>query len=315
MNYIEFGVSIDGELVPADSVPRGQTNLVCPYCAGPLAARRGKIVVPHFTHMGKACRISTECLKRITIPYYRQFGLDLPPSVLAEFHKWPKTEKRGSLVVWDLIQPNSLELYDNWELTQKGELLRGDLSLPLFCHLQEPMLWEKLERLHERARRAKDSNHPDAPLLWTDYRLYQAQLRRLYSSALYLLEIRVPSESRAETFYKIGVTASPIEQRIAEVVAELSPHIATCAVTALDVWESRAHVEFYVKFRFRDQNRKIGTRTEYFDFDDPASVKSELKRMSRRELTKDEQIQLGLLGETEEENDTIQSDETESSSH
>lgn len=289
--FLEFGVNPAGDLVPVERVQRGRTDLACPYCSGLLTVKRRPNITEHFAHTGTTCRPSGEHLKRISLPAYRDFGLDMPPSLVAAIRVWPQTYKDRLLAAYDLLRCNSLLRCPEYELTRKGQLIRGELPLRLFCEEAEPLLWSKIIQLMSEAEQAAAQSHPDAELLATDVRLCKAQLLRLFMASLYLLEIAAPDGT---TLLKIGVTARPIEERIAEVQADLRPYLGECTVKELVVRPARAHVEYYAKFRYRAQQYPVGALAEYFRSDYSKDIKRDFQQVPRRALAPQEWETLGV---------------------
>jgi hypothetical protein len=79
---IEYGIRSDGELIYIDQVPRGPTHVTCPYCGGPLLARKGQAMTPHFAHAGRTCRPGGRAQDIIVLPAYDNFNLHLPSAAL-----------------------------------------------------------------------------------------------------------------------------------------------------------------------------------------------------------------------------------------
>ncbi|MEO9127009.1 MAG: competence protein CoiA family protein [Microcoleus sp.] len=48
--WLRYGVAPDQTLVSIEDVPRGKTQLRCPYCGGELAAKKGRRKEHHFAH-------------------------------------------------------------------------------------------------------------------------------------------------------------------------------------------------------------------------------------------------------------------------
>lgn len=102
--------------------------------------------------------------------------------------------------------------------------------------MQHPKLLQKLQQLECAVFHAL---HPSEcfcsialPQHLVDLQLYQMQLHRVLSSALYYLAI----EADGERFYKVGITRPSIEERLAEIWADLAPHFQTVEIEVLGVW-------------------------------------------------------------------------------
>ena len=110
---------------------------------------------------------------------------------------------------------------------------------------------ERAKRLRELndqlwATRAKlEAIKIDYETAITDLRLYRAQWRRILSLTLYFLEIN------GGELHKIGVTTRPIEERVAEIAADLRPHLGNVKIDVVGTWSHRGNVELYFKHRYR----------------------------------------------------------------
>lgn len=73
--FLELGTTKEGEWVHIANAKSGKTDLLCPYCRGPLIAKKGKVLVHHFAHNGDTCQASTEAVKHTQIPTIDHFDL------------------------------------------------------------------------------------------------------------------------------------------------------------------------------------------------------------------------------------------------
>ncbi len=87
--------------------------------------------------------------------------------------------------------------------------------------------------------------------------------------------------------YKIRVTTRPIQQRLAEIKADLLPQSKTVAIQILGTWPHRGNVELYFKHRYHNYNYRIGSLTEYFKFGaaDANTALHELQQMKDKVLS------------------------------
>lgn len=349
--FITYGVSDNGELISVDLVPRGKTALKCPYCGGLLLARKGQIKVPHFAHAGETCAAAKRNQDIVSLPAYEHFNLNLPGKVVEELYKFHSgIYSRQLLEEYELIQFNGWAGRGSYELTKKGKLVLGELSLNLFIQFQEPLILAHHDELQQRAQRtyenrdryqetqakiaameqvrreqhaklyigqddtpwttswelrqqyhAQEREYEDLgerikwlrPLVAVDYEtalvdlhLYRVQWQRILKCSLYFLRI---NEGQ---LYKIGVTMRPVEQRVAEIAADLLPHLGVAKIEVLGTWPGRGNVEFYFKHRYKANNFPLGQLTEYFKFDDEKAVLRDLRRMQKKEFT---DLELGVL--------------------
>lgn len=244
-----------------------------------------------FAHTGATCRAVARDEGVLRLPLYDRFNLQLTGMQLQALRTFAAQGKDGisrreldTLQRLELVQFNTFARGGRgaWELTKLGKIPVGQLSLHLFNQVQEPMLLDKLMELEMAAVDASDqAGQPDLAERLTDLRIYQAQLRRILGTTLYLLQI----DADGEQIYKIGVTARPVEERAAEVHRDLHAHFSQVVISVLGTWPHRGNVELYFKYRYHAQQRLVGDLTEYFSFADPAPVLRDLRRMASKELS------------------------------
>jgi hypothetical protein len=297
--WLTYVVDDHGALVAVDDAPRGKTALQCPYCAGPLTAKKGRLVQHHFAHTGETCRAVGRADDAIGLPLYDQFHLQLSGKELVLLQQlWQdygtgtihlpssaqrladRLEARGVLV-WNRYRGRN----GGYELTKLGKIPVGGLSLRLFTEVQEPLLHEKHAELEQTAQDAR--TRPPAVLdqALTDLRLYRAQWRRILSTTLYFLEV----QAAGETLYKIGVTQRSVDDRVAEIAQELRAVAGDAEIRVLGTWPQRGNVEVYFKHRYQAEQRRLGSLTEYFAFADVEAVLRDLRRMPAKILSPLEQ--------------------------
>lgn len=284
--WLEYGLSSAQGLVHISEVVRGRTALACPYCACPLIAKKGVKVSHHFAHDGATCKPVRRTRDLPTLPWFDSFTLHLPPrlwATLQAFHSDCSYDAHW-LTTAGLITYNSFMC--RHELTKVGRLPFGLLSVNLFSRLHEERLATIHERMEARVTQAWQAGDPVAlDEAVTDLRLYRAQWQRVLRLSLYCLAI----ETTTERFYKIGVTARPIAERVAELQLALNPHVGAVMITVLGVWPHRGHVERYAHFRHQAHRRTLGTFQEYFDFPDVKAVVRDFNRMPKKVPTALEQ--------------------------
>ncbi|MBD2770973.1 GIY-YIG nuclease family protein [Iningainema tapete] len=285
--WLNYGVDSNGALIFIDDVLRGKSNLVCPYCAGRLTAKKGQKKEHHFAHTGETCRAVERPGDIPTLPLFDKFNLELTSKELEALKKYwhgenIPTSMRSVLANKRLLQWNDYKgRSGGWEFTKLGKIPLGELSLQLFNEVQEPLIEKKLRDLQREALKAYDVDSPLLQELLVDIRLYRAQLKRILSNTLYFLEV----QADGQTFYKIGVTRREVAERVTEVQAELRSHFTSVTIKILDAWGHRGNIELYFKHRFQGFNHPIGSLTEYYKFDDVKSVLRELRRMKPKTLT------------------------------
>ncbi|KYC34599.1 helicase [Scytonema hofmannii PCC 7110] len=290
--WLNYGVNQDGALVFIDDVPKGKTQLHCPYCSGRLTAKKGTRKEHHFAHTEDTCREVSRSTDIPTLPLFDKFHLELTGKELEQLEKfWRKghcsmvrTLESQKLLQWNEYKGR----VGRYELTKLGKIPLGQLSLQLFNEIQEPLIEKKLRDLQ---RSVLDAYDTDSPLLvekLTDLKIYRAQLQRILANTLYFLLI----QASGETFYKIGVTRRPVQERFTEIQNQLCSQFQQVTIKTLGTWEHRGNVELYFKHRYRDFNYMHGTSTEYYKFDDATSVLLDLRRMKPKVLT---EVETGIL--------------------
>jgi len=157
--FIEYGINDSGQLIYIEQVTRGLTALQCPYCGGLLVARKGKIKVPHFAHAGATCRQAERSGDVIAIPAYHNFNLQLPPRVIEALRRFPDFQYADSpelLEQHELITRNKFARNGRgeYELTKRGKIPRGELSLNLFNEVQEALILGRHSELEKRVQDA-----------------------------------------------------------------------------------------------------------------------------------------------------------------
>ncbi len=303
MSWLKYGIDADNLLIAIEDVTSGSTNLMCPYCRGVLTAKKGRIKAHHFAHTNETCREVQQRKNRDlpTLPLYDQFNIFLSGKELEHLQGlWQRygcnnRKISRSNVLPAFLNEELLEYNDfmgrngGYQFTKLGKIPVGALSLMLFNSVQEPLLLEKLDELEEAATQAYDRNSPFTTERLSDLRIYRASLQKILLNNLYYLA----ATADGQTFYKIGVTRRPIEERVAEVEQDLRSHFGIpFRVEVLGTWAHRGNVEKYFKYRYACFNYPIGSLTEYYKFNhesDAASVLRDLRRMKLKGLSQKEQ--------------------------
>jgi hypothetical protein len=292
--WLTYGVDDHHALVAIADVPRGKTPLRCPYCNGPLTAKKGHVRQHHFAHTGETCRAVARETDLPLLPLYDNFNLHLSGKELHDLHHyWQDYGVHGwsvplrsdthalvrrEILVWNRWRDRGRGGY---EFTKLGKIPVGALSLQLFTAVQEPLIAARLAALEERATRSWERGLPTCAQDLTDFRLYRAQLQRILTVSLYFVAVQAGDA----VYYKIGVTSRPIAERVAEIAHELRPQCPTVTLTVLGTWPHRGNVERYFKHRYQAAQHRIGTRTEYFQFADVRPVLRDLRRMPPKALS------------------------------
>lgn len=300
--WLAYGLKEDRTLVSIEAVASGKTKLKCPYCDGPLTAKKGKRLSHHFAHTGETCRDVERDVRSLPhLPLYDNFNIWLTGGELERFKKlWNRyggeglavplnTPKLSVFVSEGLLKQNPFRYSDGYEFTKLGKIPVGDLSLNLFSQVQEEKILEKLQILEREVQEAYVKGFPSFNQCLRDLQIYRAELRRVLSQTLYFLEIEI--EGNPQKLYKIGVTQRDIEERVKEVRQDLAGHFEAFNIKVLGTWLHRGNVEKYFKHKYSLFRFPVGKLTEYFWFLDADAKKilSDLRRMGAKGLTTTDQ--------------------------
>lgn len=283
--WLEYALNLDSEYVSITEVPRGRSELYCPYCQGELIAKKGKVKAHHFAHLEQTCNY-VQNTESVQLPMYKQFYLSVPRKYIQPLlEHWDKSTRKKPI-----NPPNSYQLtnynltvYNSYagngrgayEYTKLGLIVVGGLSLDLFNKIQEPILIDKLTYYEQDIIQAKETNSIDLKDKITDYEIYRNQYRYILRASLYFLEIT----TELDVFYKIGITTRQLAQRIAEIKQELSQFFPSVSIKGLGFWKHRGNVEHYFKHRYRKYRYSLANYTEYFKFEDIKPILRDLRRM------------------------------------
>lgn len=313
MSWLTYGLNAENVLIAIEFASRGRTAYRCPYCRGELTAKKGSKKAHHFAHTQDTCRAvrDRDVNDLPLLPTYDKFNLELSSSALRELEQlWSRygvvdrafdKPKHRELLAKGCVEFNEYRRrYGGYQFTKLGKIPVAALSLRLFNDEQQLLILGKLDHLRSAAQRAlepdrlrSDRCDTSFPERLTDFKLYCAQLKRLLVNDLYYLKI----QANGRTFYKIGVTHRPLDERVAEVEAQLRSHFQTVSIAVLGLWKHRGNVELYFKYRYQDFQYPIGSLTEYYQFEDAQDAKaalSDLRRMKPKELS---QVELDILND------------------
>jgi hypothetical protein len=257
--FLIYGLDPAGELVRIDQVAGGKTNLGCPYCGRALIARRGKILASHFAHAGQTCRPGDEYLS--STPVLLDFNLFRQSLTRPQARSLNELRRLG----WVFRRPGTVTPAMMTRLETLGFIgsAVSEDALRQAVYWATPRSEAFFLRLH--------------PAAWLDFafdvtrnalaaakdeltaRLIRAELALWQSLSLYLLEITGLPE-----LYKIGITARPITERVAEVRRDLTAAGHPDAVEVLRLKPGCGAVESYLKARWQPHRAHIGLHQEYF---------------------------------------------------
>ncbi|MBH8564451.1 GIY-YIG nuclease family protein [Nostoc sp. CENA67] len=303
--WLRYGIDQDKTLVSIEDVPRGKTQLRCPYCNGELTAKKGKRKEHHFAHTNETCReVSRSDRLLPTLPLYDNFNIWLTGKELKQLKDlWERygvndrgisvKEVPSILIREKLLEHNPYRYGGEYQFTKLGKIPVGALSLMLFNQVQEPLLIERLQELEKNVQVAYLNDSPTFNECLRDLQIYQAEFRKILSNTLYYLQI---DTSGGNTIYKIGVTRRDIETRVAEIKNDLASHFENFSIKVLGTWPHRGNVEKYFKHRYSFFNVTIiGNLTEYYNFFTPEDAKAVLRDLRRMQAKGLSPIEVDIL--------------------
>ena len=291
MWQLKYGINPEGELVTISEVASGKTNLVCPFCDRPLTAKKGKIKQHHFAHTGETC-LRVRKGKLPTLPLYDNFHLHLSAKhfqLLKDL--WREYGNTNYAIMTVPFELEIKKLFrwtpQGYYFTDLGKIPVGGLSLSEFNAVQESLILSELDKLTNSVEMAKALGGEILKEKLADLKIYQLQLQRILKFTLYFLQINADSK----TLHKIGVTSRRMCDRISEIERDLQQHYSNISIDVLGTWQHRGNVELYFKHRYQEFNYRIGKLTEYYRFQNAASVLNDLRAMQPKSL-QDEELEI-----------------------
>jgi hypothetical protein len=268
--FLTYGQDRDKRLVYIADARQGRAcELFCPFCGGPLAARKGNILAHHFAHQARTCRPASPGAEDIP-PSYAGFVMGLTP---AQRKALEDCLTRGPVFYVSGIHATTLRclvarrflsmvyapdrvgrVYRMARITDRARAFDLRLSLADFAHL--------VRAEYERScARFEDDETPEGA---TARRMLDAERERIRQTDLYLLAIRADGH----VYHKVGITTRPIAERVAEVRAFLRAHFREAEAWPLFHLPEVSYVEAYFKAMYAAYRLPLGEATEYFDFGD-----------------------------------------------
>jgi hypothetical protein len=259
--FLIYGQNAAGELVRIDRVKSGKTDLRCPYCAGPLIARRGKILADHFAHAGETCRPVSGGQAALVLLDFELFRQSLSGPQARDLDKL--RELGRVFTAPSQVRPAMMST-----LTRLGFVAAvpaADLKRPLywltpraqaFFLTLDPAWWLKF--VFEETRLAL-ATAPDE----VTARLLRAEIERREGMALYFLRVHGVAE-----VYKIGFTTRPIVARLVKIKWELDRELPRNEIKLelLRYKPGCGAVEGYLKAFWAAALAPLGSHQEYFVF-------------------------------------------------
>lgn len=297
--WLKFGVAPDPicgsrqkrvrTLLTIADVASGKTNLTCPFCDSLLTAKKGRIKEHHFAHLSGQTCLRVKRGEIPTLPLYDNFHLKLNAR---DFQLVKDLWREYKLSPHPIIHvPFNLRLKkifdrfgDGYQFTDLGKISVGGLSLAGFNLIQEPLILGKLAELTKSVAVASGISSARLEEKKADLGIYQLQIQRILQLSLYFLEIN----AEGKTFHKIGVTKREMSERLKEIKRDLNKHFENFEIKILGTWKHRGNVELYFKHRYQPYNYRIGKLTEYFQFENIASVCLDLQQMTPKLLNNEE---------------------------
>ncbi len=287
--WLKFGVAPDNSLLTIADVKSGKTNLICPFCTSDLIAKKGKIKQHHFAHVSGETCLRVKRGKLPSLPLYDNFHLQLNPQqfqLVKDLWREYKDSKHSIIHVPFALELKKVfaKINDGYRFTDLGKIPVGGLSLNNFNQIQEPLILAKLLELSKSVSVASGISATRLEEKLADLKIYQLQIQRILQLSLYFLKINADGQ----VFHKIGVTRRSIDARLKEINRDLKKHFKDITIDVLGTWKHRGNVELYFKHRYQQYNYRIGKLTEYFQFEAPAIVFSDLQQMQPKLLNDEE---------------------------
>jgi hypothetical protein len=286
--FLTYGRDERDNLIHISEAERGDAcGLFCPFCGGPLTARKGDVVAHHFAHRGDSCRPTSAAADDFIPSYEGYFILGLSKSQRQALHQLIQAHGhkpfyasevnattlkslgyKGFVSIW--VQPvddGGMNFTKAACLTNKARAFAGQLTLADFA----AFIQSEFERSLARLRTGKDDSARIA------LQLLNLEIERIRQTYLYFLEI----ETALGPIHKIGITVRPIEERISEIQSFLKPHLATRSIRPLFCLPGMAYVEAYFKAKYSTRRLvTLGSATEYFKFEEGVeAVQAELTHL------------------------------------
>lgn len=259
---LTMGLARDGTLVSIEQQLSGRSELVCPFCSGPLIAVRGRVNVHHFRHDGPTCRESTHSSS--VIPGWDHFSLSLPSGLVEELmvqesrewnpHHSSPSSMGARLERYGLLQAGYMGGHD---LTDKALVVSGLLSLQRFDTWIREVLRTRLDE--KRSLVLEQQIHP------MHLAIEAARQHCLFSSSIYLMKL---FPAVGQPFYKVGRTSREPEIRLSEVAAAMTHFLNVPVAGKIVRWIPNAgYLEKYTLWKFRNSFLQLGSYTEYLNLD------------------------------------------------
>lgn len=282
--YLSLGKDKIGQFHHIESVRSGRVNLYCPFCGCDLIAVKGKLKAHHFRHEGETC---SESLNEIPpIPAWHHFHLNYPLDVVQALQEGYQPDSKRP----DVFHPrhlrkspfphrfkNELFALDEWSgnylYTNTAKVILGSLSVPAFNEWMRQSLKDRISEL-QRAVAAGEKHKA-----WFEIEANRQQI--ILNSTLYLFEYQLED---GRLIHKVGRTTRELMVRLNETVSDLEQATGK-AVSRKSVVRSvgyAGHNEKYVLHRYKNQQWKVGSLTEYLVLDAKATkrLKAEFTKLS-----------------------------------
>lgn len=286
--FLTYGRDASDTLIHISDAPSGNAcNLVCPFCAMPLTARKGDIMGHHFAHQHDSCR-SVWASTDTFIPSYEGYYLmglskhqQRATHEIAQQYGWHSfyADEINQMRLQSLIAQNMLALVryqpderermrDVAQLTDKAKAFLCQFSLTEFTQFMRA----EIERSRQRLAAETDPEYQVA------LAMLENEIHRLNHTTLYFLRI----ETTQGCLHKIGITIRPIEQRLSEIRDDLQrQQREVIQITPLYQLIGVAYIEGYFKAKYAAQQVEMGAATEYFTLDDMVAIISELDELQQ----------------------------------
>ncbi|MEM9990763.1 MAG: GIY-YIG nuclease family protein [Bacteroidota bacterium] len=259
----------EGKLIHISEVPSGRTDLHCPYCGAALLAKKGKQNAHHFAHLEQSCLHSGSAA---LLGLGKKLPLQLSLSEYVQ-RKWQDFQQAKYRLQKQHDFLNGRNTQHQHQLKTLVAYLRtyqmSEQTQAVVAYIRDEFnsqpLLDNLPASFTQHRKAVQQYHSTKQeLAETAFRLalYQRELVWFNRFQLYFLEIRV---NAYHIFYKIGLTARQLSERLQEIRQDLKS-FPSFQIQVLFQSNGVAFLETFFKQKYQSKRYSFGKHTEYFTF-------------------------------------------------
>lgn len=259
-----------GKFTHISEVPSGRTDLRCPYCGSALLAKKGKQNAHHFAHVGKSCMstgsaalldLGRKLPTQLSIVEYAQRKLQRIAQQKVKLQKRSDfltcqdiNNKKHIKTLVDYLRAHQMEQQAKAVIVYIKYEFEAIPSLDTLPTSFSPHL-KAVAAYHATKQKLAEAN--------VKLELYAQELEWFHRFQLYFLEIRTGAYS---IFYKIGLTARDLSERLKEIKKDLV-QFQQVEIRVLHQLSGVAFLETFFKQKYQHKRYQLGQHTEYFVFE------------------------------------------------